>query len=138
MTSGRFAHTASHQLYNYITTLNTFVQYVTSSICLPSSDDCKSRVQEVLRADYLDLDYDSISHTLILKAFWSRPEPLKKQWYETHHLLASDSAVEVGVLLNENPDEAEELKYSGFLTQIGKDSQACTLVPSSLLYYLAF
>jgi hypothetical protein len=29
----------------------------------------------------------------------------------------------VGILMNETPENDEELRYSGFLTQVGKDSK---------------
>jgi hypothetical protein len=106
-----------------------FVHSIVFNLCAPSSDECRLKALELILAGYVDADYDSISHTLTLKAFWSKSAHLDGRWKETHHLPASDGALEVGVLINEKPDEDEELKYSGFLTQVGKDSSPCTCSP---------
>jgi hypothetical protein len=131
--SGRFSHSASGQFYSYVPNIEDLVHYMVHKICSLSSDDCKIQSQELLQADYFDFDYDSISHALVLKAFWSKSHLPTRQWTETYHLPSSDGALEVGVLMNENPDEAEELKYSGFLTQVGKDLQSCMFPPAHLI-----
>jgi hypothetical protein len=129
--SGRFSHSASRQFYSYVPTIEDIVHYIVHKICPQSSDDCKIKAQELLLADYVDADYDSISHALVLKAFWSKSHLPNQQWIETHHLPSKSdgSALEVGVLTNEKPDDVEELKYSGFLTQVGKDRAPCTFFP---------
>ncbi|KIW00708.1 uncharacterized protein PV09_07694 [Verruconis gallopava] len=126
--SGRFSHSASRQFYSYVASLQPLVDRLVREVC-PTSDDfgCKSLAQGLLTADYVDLDYNSISHALILKAFWSTSPD--SAWDETHHLSSRDGALEVGVLSNEKPDEDEELKYSGVLTQVGKDKE-----PSPVLF----
>jgi hypothetical protein len=123
--SGRFSHSASRQLYTHVPSIDNFVNYLTRVICGPTADRCKSEARELLDADYLDIDWDSISHTLVLKAFWSKSFLPSGVWQEKHILPNGDHALEVGVLTNETPEEVEELKYSGFLTQVGKDSKFC-------------
>ena len=73
----------------------------------------------------MDMDYDSISHSVVFKAFWARPPIADGMWHDTHRK-ASNDTIEVGVLMNEKPDEPEELRYSGWLTVIGKDKKPCT------------
>ena len=51
-------------------------------------------------------------------------------WREKHILPEGEHALEVGILTNEKPDEEEELKYSGFLTQVGKDAKPCESLAS--------
>lgn len=130
--SGRFSHSASRQLYASVPSLENFVNYLARVICGPTADRCKSDARELLDADYLDIDWDSISHTLVLKAFSSKSFLESGVWQEKHILPIGDHALEVGVLSNEMPEEVEELKYSGFLTQVGKDAKFCTCLLSPL------
>lgn len=37
--------------------------------------------------------------------------------------MPASGSLEVGVLINEKPEEAEELRYSGFLAQVGSDEK---------------
>ena len=71
------------------------------------------------------MDYDSISHSVVFKVFWARSPNADEMWHDTHYKNANDT-VEVGVLTNEQPDEPEELRYSGWLTVIGNDKKPCT------------
>lgn len=123
--SGRFSHAASSQLYSYVPSIENLVTYLDQNICTTSDTACTARAQQLLSADYIDTDYDSISHALVLKAFWSKPHQMNSEWNELH-LPSENGAMEVGVLINEKPDEDEELRYSGFLTQVGKDRHPCT------------
>jgi hypothetical protein len=108
-----------------VPSISTLVRFITRTICDSSHDRCKSEASELLHADYLDLDYDSISHTLVLKAFWAKSFLPSGVWREKHILPPGEHALEVGVLTNEKADEEEELKYSGFLTQVGKAGKPC-------------
>ena len=123
--SGRFSHSASRQFHANVPTIKNLVNYISRVICEPTADRCKSEAGELLDADYLDIDWDSISHTLVLKAFWSKSHMQGGVWREKHNLPQGEHALEVGVLVNEKADEEEELKYSGFLTQVGKDDKPC-------------
>ena len=76
------------------------------------------------------MDYDSISHALTIKAFWMRSSIGDGSWSEKHRKSANDT-IEVGVLMNENPDEPEELRYSGWLTVLGKDKKPCAFYAPS-------
>lgn len=130
--SGRFSHSASHQFYSHLPSIDGLVHYISRVICHSSHDRCKSDAQELSDADYFDADWDSISHTLILKAFWSKSPFSEGVWREKHNLpQPGEHALEVGVLSNEKPEEDEELKYSGALTQVGKDSKPCEFLPCS-------
>jgi hypothetical protein len=75
----------------------------------------------------VDFDYDSISNAFTISAFWSKSRLDDEKWWETHLLPPQGDSIEIGALTNETPDEAEELRYSGFLTKIGEDAEPCTL-----------
>ena len=84
-------------------------------------------------ADTVDVDYDTISHTLTFTARWSRPpavlyDPLSGNITENAWSLIVDSSrsaekVEVGVLSNEIPTDQSEINLSGFLTVVGEDDR---------------
>ncbi|KAF2430467.1 PIG-X-domain-containing protein [Tothia fuscella] len=120
--SGRFSHSASRQYFQPLESTDNLVAYIGQTTCSEHNYECKLRVHDLLTADYIDGDYDSISHAVNLRAYWSQSHLTDKLWWETHHIPANGS-LEVGVLINETPDEEEELRYSGFLTQVGDDDK---------------
>jgi hypothetical protein len=110
------------------------VTYCQILFCPETNFKCKLRTQDLLTADYVDADWDSISGALTFKAYWSSARGNEGLWKETHSLQVGakeggKGSLEVGVLMNEvtAKGEEEELKYSGFLTQVGKDDHACKL-----------
>lgn len=74
------------------------------------------------------MDFDTISHALILNAFWAR-KPSVDSWSETISLRQKDETIEVGILTNEKAVDAEDLAFSGFLTVLGKDTKPSTSSP---------
>jgi hypothetical protein len=106
------------------------VAYIYVKICAQDVD-CQQQALSLASADYVDADYDSISHSLVLRAFWSRSGADDGKWHGMHRKGERDT-VEVGILMNEKPSELEELKYSGVLTVIGQDKKPCK--PPNRLY----
>jgi hypothetical protein len=107
------------------------VTYSQILFCPETNFKCKLRTQDLLTADYVDADWDSISGALTFKAYWSSARG-DEGWKETHFLQkgikeGGKGSLEIGVLMNEvtAKGEDEELKYSGFLTQVGRDDHAC-------------
>lgn len=99
--------------------------------CPNDNFQCNLPTRQLLAADSLDVDWDSISGALNFKAYWSGAGG-KEGWKDTHSLRETTKeggkgSLEVGVLMNEvtAKGEEEELKYSGVLTQIGKDDHPC-------------
>lgn len=87
----------------------------------PEKDEsCRLRAASIKSADYLDIDYDAISQSLVLSAFWHSP-PLAEAWDERIDNSQASIKVEVGVLANEKPTEPEELSLAGFLAVVGED-----------------
>ncbi|MCJ1405397.1 protease B nonderepressible form [Xylographa trunciseda] len=73
-------------------------------------------------ANYVDIDFDTISQALIISAY--RHEPLDQVgWTEQFDNFGGAVKVEVGVLANEEPTEPEELSLGGFLTIVGEDDK---------------
>lgn len=76
-------------------------------------------------ADFLDVDFDTISQALALVSFQHR-QPDSGSWNEQISNHGGITRVEVGVLANETPRELEELTLGGFLTILGEDDKPST------------
>ena len=94
--------------------------YLQQKICPEIDESCGLRAASLKSADYLDVDYDAISQSLVLSAFWHSP-PQAEVWDERITNSQTSTKVEVGVLANEKPTEPEELSLAGFLAIVGED-----------------
>lgn len=112
---------ASSQYHDLLPSLQNLVTYVSEKVC--STDDCRDKTSSLLSASYVDFDYDSISHALIINVFWAEGPANGGLWNEEVSRGEADT-MEVGVLNNEVPIEPEELSLSGFLTVVGEDKKA--------------
>lgn len=111
--------------------LNSLTQYFQRYLCQHSDQQCLHSASLLNIADTVDIDYDSISHTLTFTAHWSRPpavlyDPLTGKTTENAWSLSVDTSanaekVEVGVLGNEPATDPSEISLSGFLTVVGED-----------------
>ncbi|GME29002.1 PIG-X/PBN1 domain-containing protein [Neofusicoccum parvum] len=117
----RFSMSASSQYHNLLPSLHNLVTYVSEKFC--STDACRDKASTLLFADYVDFDFDTISHALIINAFWAEGPTEGGIWNEEVSRGKADT-MEVGVLNNEVPIEPEELSLSGFLTVVGDDTKA--------------
>lgn len=91
-------------------------------ICSEKDESCRLRAASLKSVDYLDIDYDTISRSLVLSAFWHSP-PLTEAWDERIDNSQASVTVEVGVLANEKPVQPEEFSLGGFLAVLGKDNK---------------
>ena len=122
MISERFSSSTSSQYYHLLPSLHDFVYYLQDVSCDHGDTSCSEAVSTVESATYIDVDYDAISHVLVINSFWNAaPEP--NGWTETLEHSSEMDRLEVGVLENEKPSEPEELSLGGFLTVIGKDDK---------------
>lgn len=96
--------------------------YLHQKICPENHESCRLRAASLKSADYLDIDYDTISQFLVLSAFWHSP-PLTEAWDERIDSGQASVKVEVGVLANEKPTQPDELSLAGFLAVLGEDSK---------------
>ncbi|KAF2474115.1 PIG-X-domain-containing protein [Lindgomyces ingoldianus] len=121
--SERFSMSSSTQFYTRIPDLASLVSYFQSKICPLSPNSCKISASTLLSASYVDIDYDAISHTLIINAFWARAPNEENHWTETISLPGSQETIEIGILNNEPNPDPEDISFSGFLTVLGQDTQ---------------
>ena len=81
---------------------------------------CPNEVASLSYASYIDIDFDAISHAVTLTAVWR--QGITAQAARTPaRLWREGDGLEVGVLVPEQPEEPEELKFGGFLTVVGED-----------------
>jgi hypothetical protein len=86
-------------------------------------------------ATYLDIDYDAISHAVVLNAFWNK-SPRGPGWTEVIALPGKEETIEVGVLNHEPNPDPEDIAFSGFLTVLGQDDKPSTSSHSQIVIML--
>ena len=87
---------------------------------------CSVDAASLDQVDSLDVDYDAISQSLVLRLFWSKP-PETSGWTAEFDRGNARHRIEVGVLANEKPTQPEEISVGGLLTVVGKDSEPSNL-----------
>ncbi|KAK8167255.1 PIG-X [Phyllosticta citribraziliensis] len=127
----RFSMSASSQYHSLLPSLESLVTYIQQKLCA-SNASCETKAASLLSADYVDIDFDAISHALVFNAFWSAGPEEGGYWNEEISRGQAGS-VEVGILNNEVPIESEELSLAGFLTVLGEDAKPsnCILILST-------
>lgn len=133
LVSERFAQTSSLQYHSLLPSLSRFVGYIQRNICKPSDLICSHTTSLLNIADSVDFDYDSISHTLTLTAFWAKQPPAlydpigELTTFDAWNLdvpSIQGGKVEVGILSASPAVERSDLQLSGFLTVVGEDDHA--------------
>ena len=124
MISERFASSAAYQYYKLLPSLKELVIYIQQKVC-GQDDLCKVKANALNHADYLDMDYNTISQSLVLNAFW-HVSPQLDAWEDKISIRQESTKVEVGVLANEKPTQPEELSLGGFLAILGEDVKPST------------
>jgi hypothetical protein len=87
-------------------------------MCPLSDKLCRTRAERLRDADYIDIDFDIISHAVNLISYWS-----PQAWDLSISNTGPNDRLEVGILSNEKPIELEELNLAGFLTVVGEDTK---------------
>jgi hypothetical protein len=112
------------QFFYYVPDLAALSLWAQREVCGAEAYACRLRATDLETADGFDADYEAASGDLVLRAVWTRPNGDDGKWYETHMRGGGEGdSLEVGVLANEPPDSEEELKYNGYLTVVGKDTE---------------
>ena len=124
MISERFSSSAAYQYWELLPSLEGLVTYIQQKVC-GQDGLCKAKANALNHADYLDVNYDTISQSLVLNAFW-HTNPYSDAWEEKISIRQGSTKVEVGVLANEKPTQPEELSLGGFLTILGEDAKPST------------
>ncbi|KAJ5619061.1 hypothetical protein N7510_003045 [Penicillium lagena] len=117
--STRFAASASLQFHSRLPSLEQLVDFIGRTACEPRKEStCLANAQYLLSADSLDIDYDSISHTLTLTSLWTSPP--SGGWTEVVRKPTSNAdQVEFGILSGDKAVDLEDLKMGGLLAVIG-------------------
>ena len=95
--------------------------YIQQKVC-GQNELCKVKANALNHADYLDMDYDTISQSLVVNAFW-HVSPHSDAWEEKISVRQGSTKVEIGILANEKPTQSEELSLGGFLIILGEDTK---------------
>ncbi|KAL2801623.1 PIG-X [Aspergillus granulosus] len=122
--STRFASTAAYQFYELLPSLENLVTYIQQKHCERDNEECYRRAELILSADSIDINYDSISHSLTMSGYWSKAPGGADGWTEViqkHE--AGKGQVEVGLLGAEAANEPEEIKMGGLLAVVGEDTE---------------
>ncbi|PVH73546.1 PIG-X-domain-containing protein [Cadophora sp. DSE1049] len=123
----RFSHSSASQYYTPLLNLLDFTTYLSHKLCpsrsasTRSDPTCLPRVQALLSASTLEIDFDTISHALTLTAFFS-PRTQSLNLSKPSSSL-KDSRMEIGIFSVEKPKEVEELSLGGFLTVLGEHTK---------------
>ena len=123
--SGRFATSAAQQYHASLPSLKDLETYIRQKICPRSDNTCNSRATSLRHAAYIDIDYDAISQSLVLTAFYASSET-PGGWDEKISRYGPAAKLEVGILAPETPRQPEELSLGGFLINVGEDTKAST------------
>jgi hypothetical protein len=78
-------------------------------------------VEAVEGADYVDMDYDAATQTVVVTFHSTKFFLEPGSWMETISLPSSESTVEIGVLSHELNSDPEDIQFGGFLTVLGRD-----------------
>lgn len=129
--SERFTSAAALQFHSRVPSLSRLVAWLQKNICDASNVVCRHDVALLNLADYVDFDFDSISHALTITAYWSKPpavlmDPIGEWTTYDHWNLAVDGLAndrnEIGILRTNPGQESAQLQMEGFLTVVGEDS----------------
>ncbi|KAA8625874.1 PIG-X-domain-containing protein [Pyrenophora tritici-repentis] len=143
--SERFSMSATSQFYAYLDNIGAYKGPWQSIMCEkgPLQAYCEKLVNAFSTARSVDIDYDTISRSVVLTALWPVAEKesweKEKGWTSTHRLPSAwmikhgglspnevpteDSTVEIGVLSHEGNADPEDIQFGGFLTVLGQDQK---------------
>ena len=118
----------SLQYYQQLPSLKTLATFIQRAVCdqhRSEATECRSHAESLLNADAVDIDYDSISHTLILTGLWASV-PTGGWTEEIHKPVSSADQVEFGLLGAEPGISPEETQVGGLLAVVGTDKKLST------------
>ncbi|CEL09892.1 Putative Protein pbn1 [Aspergillus calidoustus] len=122
--STRFASTAAYQFYELLPSLENLVTYIQQKHCGRDDEGCYRRAELISSADSIDVNYDSISHSLTMSGYWSKAPGGADGWTEViQKYQGAKGQVEVGLLGAEPANEPEEIKMGGLLAVVGEDTE---------------
>lgn len=135
---------ATSQYYDYLDEIGRMkgpLQQVFCGVGGNSSHYCHNRVNSFVTSNYLDVDYDTISRSVVLTAQWAQAKDPNgwelagedaKGWTEKIRLPSTDATVEIGVLSLEGNADPEDVQFGGFLTVLGQDERPSMCIPLTI------
>lgn len=126
ITSERFASSASLQYHEALRDLNNLVVYVKEKLCSKGGTSCQEDALRLAHADHLDVDYDAVSQTLTVSAYFEGAvgvsgEKQREGWNESISDYAASVPTEIGILNIQKATQPEETSLGGFLITLDKD-----------------
>ncbi|KAH8702558.1 protein pbn1 [Talaromyces proteolyticus] len=123
--STRFSSAASLQYHTTLPSIRHFTEKIQHQICSSKDTACIDSISELISADSVDIDYDAISHTLVISAFWSQPPPGESGWADliTKSANSASQKIEIGLLTSEKAVDAEDLTLGGYLAVVGENKE---------------
>ncbi|RMZ80536.1 hypothetical protein DV737_g2957, partial [Chaetothyriales sp. CBS 132003] len=119
------------QYYSVLPSLSKLVAYIQRTACVRGDVTCLHTASLLNIVDGMDIDYDSVSGTLTMTAFWSKQpavlfDPVGEwttydAWNVDIQRPRANQRVEVGILNPSAAKDAHELQLSGLLTLVGTD-----------------
>ncbi len=123
--SERFSAASTYQYFSFQQTADGLPAAFLKLVCngtAPGLRDCDAVLEELKHASTIDVDFDAISHAVILTVMWP-PKTADSGSARSHSTIRQASpqdTIEVGVLHPEATTEPEELALGGFLTVVGE------------------
>ncbi|KAL8706651.1 MAG: hypothetical protein Q9201_000285 [Fulgogasparrea decipioides] len=108
--------------YELLPALEEFVTYIRQKICPKLDSRCLKESERLLKADYIDIDYDKASQSLVLTVF-HHDSPRFNFWNEQIRLNHTVRKIDIGVFSNTKATDSSELALEGHLTVPGGDKQ---------------
>ncbi|KAI4654574.1 uncharacterized protein J4E79_008448 [Alternaria viburni] len=122
--SERFSMSATSQYYSYLDDIDRVRSFFQQKFCKKDGKSyCLDAIDGFALSDYVDVDYDTISRSVVLTAESSNAGSAHEGWTETIRLPSKGATVEIGVLSLEGNADPEDVQFGGFLTVLGQDDK---------------
>ncbi len=122
------------QYHAIVPSLESLVTYLQLKICPQFDKACQAKALGLSSVDYLDIDYDAISKSLVVTIFWHE-SPSPDAWTASIPNIGGFGKTEVGIFGGAKAVEPEEISFSGFLTTIGESTRLGTHFPHQRLLF---
>ncbi|KAI4935588.1 uncharacterized protein J4E92_002879 [Alternaria infectoria] len=122
--SERFSMSATSQYYSYLDDIDQVRSFFQQKFCKKyGKSHCLDAIDGFAQSDYIDVDYDTISRSVVLTAESSNAGSTNEGRTETIRLPSKEATVEIGVLSLEGNADPEDVQFGGFLTVLGQDDK---------------
>lgn len=110
------------QYHEALPSIIQLANYIKRKVCSTANTSCHIHAASITSADYIDIDYDTISQTVVLSGFWhAAPDP--KGWIESIANSKGQANIEIGILAKEKAVQESEISLGGQLITLGRDTE---------------